>query len=328
MAVKLTIIGLGQIGTSIGLALISQKGQIFRIGHDRETTISNQAEKLGAVDKVIHNLHKAVEDSDIILLAIPVDEIRTTIEQIAPDLKEEAVLMDTSPAMVAVSNWAKELLPEKRYFITLAPSLNPNYFLEEENGNAAAHADLFKNSLMVITCPTGTSPDALKLAADLTALLGADAFFADPQEFEGLTAASRTLPQFAAAALVNATTPQPGWREGCKLAGNTYAWASNPVANLDESEQLGETALLNRENVLRVIDNYIKALYDLRSALDINDKDELKKLLNQAQERRLTWLRQRQTANYGLLIEPPKISTSGHMLSRLVGFNFKCKDKK
>jgi prephenate dehydrogenase len=269
-----------------------------------------------------------VEDADIIVLAIPVDEIQKTIEQIAPDLKEEAVLIDTSPAMLAASSWAREYLPQNRYFVTLAPNLNPNYLMEENHGISAAHADLFKNSLMVIASLPGTSPDALKLAADLTNLLGADAFFADPYEFEGLTAAVRSLPQLAAVALLNATTTQPGWQEGRKLAGKTFAWGSNPVMHLDETDELGQTVLLNRENVLRVMDNYISALNDLRCAVDASDTDELSKLFKQAQEGRLKWLHQRQTADYGRLIEPPQMPTSAGMLGRMLGFNPKSKDKK
>ena len=47
-------------------------------------------------------------------------------------------------------------------------------------GIDAAHADLFKNSLMIITSPPGADADALKLAADLAVLVGSIPFFADP----------------------------------------------------------------------------------------------------------------------------------------------------
>jgi prephenate dehydrogenase len=51
MATKIAIIGLRQIGASIGLSLAQIKDQISRVGNDRDLQIAKRAEKLGAVDK-------------------------------------------------------------------------------------------------------------------------------------------------------------------------------------------------------------------------------------------------------------------------------------
>src|SRR5512138_4030418 len=111
MPVQITIIGLNQIGASIGLALAKVKDQVTRIGNDREPTIARQAEKAGAVDKTVFNLPSAVREADVVILALPVDEIRETIEIIAQDLKPGSVMIDTSPVKGPVLEWVKELLP-------------------------------------------------------------------------------------------------------------------------------------------------------------------------------------------------------------------------
>ena len=90
MTVQLTIIGLGQIGTSVGLALAEESERIFRLGHDRELGAARRAEKMGALDKVSINLHSAVEEADLVLLALPVDQIKETLEFIREDLKPAA----------------------------------------------------------------------------------------------------------------------------------------------------------------------------------------------------------------------------------------------
>lgn len=59
MTVQITIVGLGQIGASVGLALKEHTELVTRIGHDRRFDIAKQAEKLGAVDKIIPNLPKS-----------------------------------------------------------------------------------------------------------------------------------------------------------------------------------------------------------------------------------------------------------------------------
>ena len=95
MTIQLTIIGLGQIGASIGLAL-AEKGELLqRVGHDRERRIANYAEKIGAVDRIENNLPRAVQNADLVVLSLPVDQIRETMEFIAEVLQEDCVVMDT-----------------------------------------------------------------------------------------------------------------------------------------------------------------------------------------------------------------------------------------
>ncbi len=127
MSVRITIIGLGQIGGSFGLALADQKEMFQRVGHDAIPEISRMAQKLGAVDQVSLNLPASVRNSDVVLLALPIDQIRETIEIIAPDLKEDVVVLDTAPVKEVVTAWAKELLPPGRHYVGLSPVLNTNY---------------------------------------------------------------------------------------------------------------------------------------------------------------------------------------------------------
>jgi prephenate dehydrogenase len=317
MTAQITIIGTGRMGASVGLALASQKDQLFRVGHDRQHAVAAQAEKLGATDKTINNLFQAVENADIVLLAIPVDEVYEVLKLIANDLKQDAVVMDTSPCLVAACQWAKELLPEGRHFITLAPSQNPQYLLEMESGPQAAHADLFKNSLITICTPAGSDAGVIKLATDLTTLLGASPYFADALEYDGLTAASNTLPRLAAAALVNATMNQPGWVEGRKLAGRAYTVATEPLLHLDDEKKLGRSAILNKDNVVRVIDNYIQNLTAIRQAVLNEDQETLQKLVGGAVKGRESWLSERYRGNWDKPATNTELPSAGETIGRL-----------
>ena len=232
MPIQITIIGLGQIGASFGLALQSRPDMLKRVGHDKELNIARQAEKIKAVDRVEVNLHKAAREADLVLLCLPVDQLRETMQMIAEDLKEGAVVMDTGPAKEAASAWAMELLPKGRYYIGLTPILSPLYLHAADSGIEAAHADLFQDGLMAIVAPHQTESATIKLAADLTRLVGAIPLFADPVEMDGLMSATHLLPQLMAAAFLNATIDQPGWREARKVAGRAFAEASAPIGHL------------------------------------------------------------------------------------------------
>jgi prephenate dehydrogenase len=320
MTIQFTIIGLGQIGASIGLALAERQNLLYRVGHDRDVQIARQAEKLGAVDHIELNLPNAVRKAEVVLLALPLDQIQETLSLIAPDLKEGAVVMDTGPIKQEVIAWAEKLLPADRYYVGLTPSINPAYLHEAGAGLEAAHADLFQSGVMAIVTPPRTNSGVIKLATDLTALLGSSPLFADAAEVDGLMAAMHILPQLLAAALLNATVDQPGWREGRKLAGRPYAQATAPIVYADLVQALKSEVWLNQANVLRLLDGTIAALETVRSDISTQNDGALKGRLEKAHQGRQKWLQERQAANWVDEGVPPiDIPESPGVLGRLFG---------
>jgi prephenate dehydrogenase len=318
MTIQITLIGLNQIGASFGLALAEHKDQIFRVGVDRSQAVAHKAEKIGAVDKTMINLPSSVEKADVVLLALPVDEIQETLKVIYRDLKEGSVVIDTSPIKIAVEQWAKDLLPEKRYFVGAPPTLNPIYIEEADDSIDNAHADLFKKGLMVIPSPPGTDEGAIKLAADLSSLVGSTPLFTDQMEAEGLLAATALLPKLASIALLLATIDQPGWTEGKKLAGKAYASATSLATRLDESKFLGQTALLNSTNTVRVLNDLVESLLNLRDLIANQDEEGLQKALEHARDGRAAWMSQRRSAEYKVNLQPP-MPTASQVIGQLVG---------
>jgi len=212
MSIQLTVVGLNRVGASIGLALKDNKHDIVRIGTDISTIAEQRAQKMGAVDKIVHNLGPAVENADIVVVCLPLDRLRETLETIAPVLKAGAVVLNTTHLTVSVANWTEDILPEECYLVSFIPSLNPEFISGTEDSIDEASADLFKNSLFAISASAKTHPGALQLASDLAGMLGARAFFTDPYESDGLIALADLLPKLSAAALLQAITRQPGWR--------------------------------------------------------------------------------------------------------------------
>jgi prephenate dehydrogenase len=325
--VEITIIGLGQIGTSIGLALAEQKTSVHRVGVDYEQSNTRAANKMGALDQAVHNIPSAVRTADLVILALPVDEVQETLKLIAGELHPGAVVMNTSPVRAAIDQWAKEIMPQDRYFISVTPTLNPAYLPGQAIGVNAARADLFKNSLMIITTPPGTNPDAIKLATDLASLLGAKPYFADAVEADGLLAATHFLPELISAALMNTVMDQPGWREARKLAGQPFYEVTNPILNLDEDKSLGQAAILNRDNVVRMLDQLILSLQTLRQKIAEKDNAGLSKLITHALEGRLNWWHERQQGYWEGAPMDASLS-SGNAFGRLFGIGTRPKENK
>jgi len=321
MTIQMIIIGLGQIGTSIGLALADQKSQIRCLGYDADSAIAHQAEKMKAVEKLASHLPKAVANSDLVMLALPVSGLREILEIIAPELKEGAVVLDVAPAKEAMIGWTQELLPAGRYYVGLTPAINPDYLEERGLSLKVAHPDLFRKGLMGIVTPPGTPPAAIRLATDLVSLLGAEHLFFDAVEVDSLMAAVHLLPQLAGAALLDATMRQPGWHEGRKLAGRVYADATGTLLLSGGPDGLAHAAVLSGKHTVRVLDNLIAALQDYRAEIQDGQVDVLLEHLNQAYEDRLSWWVQRQKGGWlsDELASHSDLPTSGQMLSQLWG---------
>jgi prephenate dehydrogenase len=300
MKVKITILGLGQIGASIGLALANHKDQVTTLGHDLSPEIARKAQKLGAVEKIEYNLPASVQGADVVVLALPLDQIHETLKFIAEDVREEAVVMDTAPVKTVVAAWVKELLPPKRHYIGLTPALNPLVLEETGMGIDVARADLFYKGLVAVTAPDGTVDEALKLAADFVTLLGARPYFVDMAEVDGIMAAAHLLPGLAAAALVETVTGQPGWADIRKLAGKPFAAASR-VLEGEEPAALAELALQNRVNTVRVLDGYIATLKSLRGEIVGEEKKNLQTRLDQTRKNYEQWRRERGEGNWQLV---------------------------
>ena len=326
--INITIVGLGQIGASIGLALAEHSEMFERVGHDLDLSVAKQAKKIGAVDRVAANLPSAANKADIVLLSLPIDQIKETIELIAEDLQEDVVVMDTGPVKEVVSAWAGEYFPEKRHYVGLTPVINPAYLHGLDSGIQAAQADLFRDGLMAIVAPPRAPSEAIKLAADLTRLLGADPFFADPLEIDSLMAATHTLPQLMAAALLNATVDRPGWREARKVAGRAFAEVTSPISYFSEPKTLGKSATLNRESVVRTIDGVIASLQSIRSDIEEDDGASLETRLERARNGRALWWIQRQAADWAGEDMPSTMAPGGsEFFGRLFGIRGKKKPK-
>jgi prephenate dehydrogenase len=293
MSVQITIVGLGQIGSSIGLALKAHHLDAQRVGHDKDAQAAKESQKLGAVDDVKYNLPASIRQAKIVILALPLAAMRETLEVIAPDLQEGTLILDTAPAKATVAAWAKELLPPGRFYIGLTPAINPEYLHGTEFGVKAARADLFERGLMVVNVPTGTPANVFNLAMEFVSLLGAMPLLMDTAEADGVFSAMHVLPQLAAAALLHTTVDQPGWQEARKLAGRPYATVTAGAAYHDDVLSLGETALENRENTVRLLNAYITALLNLRDTIEANDREAVTERLQDAFQGRMRWLDER-----------------------------------
>ncbi|MDH7485128.1 MAG: prephenate dehydrogenase [Anaerolineae bacterium] len=283
---KISIVGLGLVGTSVGLALSQGTRNYDIVGHDKEPKAAGEARRRKAVDSTDWNLINACEGASIVILALPVTAIRDTLQVIAPYLREGCLVTDTASLKTPVLQWAEELLPEGVHFVGGDPVISAAGAGAEE-----ASADLLKNALYCLCPSPRAAPDAVRLASGLVERLGAQPYFLDAAEHDGLMAAVDHLPAVLAAVLLRSTTGGGSWRDMRKLAGGQYE-SSTQFAS-ETPAVFRDACLYNRQNIVRWIDAYTAALQEWKEMIIAGSVEQVEAAFEEVMQARLQWLRQR-----------------------------------
>ncbi len=284
----ITIIGLGLIGTSMGLAIKNSPiKNTTIIGHEthRETAIRSQ--KRGAVDKIERHLPTAIETAHLVILATPVMAMQTIFRDIAPHLKPGTIVTDTASTKSAVMQWADEILPTSVSFIGGHPMAG-----KTDSGPDAAEASLFTNAVYCLTPNKNADRPSVDAVEGLAKAVGSYPYFIDPGEHDGYVAGISHLPIALSTALVQATAKSPSWSEMSKLASSGFRDVSrlalgDPIMNHD-------IFVSNRTAISHWIAELVTELNEIQKLLEetpgeTNDP-AIQNLFRTVWERRINWM--------------------------------------
>lgn len=280
---RITIIGTGLIGTSLGLAL--KKANLSKceiVGHDKEPSASSKAQRRGAVDKADRNLISSVEGARIVIIATPPMAIRETMEYIAPHLAEGVLVTDTGSTKSNVLKWADEIFPAGVNFVGGHPMAG-----KESSGPDAAEATLFDGATYAICATPSADYQAVQTLASLVESIGATPYFIGAEEHDSYVAAVSHLPFILSVALVGCTSDSPSWDDISTLAASGYRditrlASGDPVMHRD-------ICVTNQESIIKWIDQFITYLYKFRNDVR-DDPDAVELALISAWQARSRWL--------------------------------------
>lgn len=285
MKPRLTIIGLGRLGTSIGLALKKTGADLELVGHDKSRQAINEAQKAGAVDKSEWNLYNACEGAGLIVLAMPLAGVLETIELLKKDVPPGVIVTDTASVKMSVLK-AAQVFPQGVHFIGGNPIFRP--LLDGTLTSQEANADLFQNAVYCLTPTPQSDPEAVQVLTGFISMLGAKTLFLDPEEHDGLAAGAQHLATVVESVLLKTTTSSSGWRELNKFAGNDFFNATELAAR--DAASTAQLLLTQRAVLQMWIDLYASNLRDLKTLLTQNDAGALEKWLKSSQDARTQWL--------------------------------------
>jgi len=340
--VNVTIIGLGRVGASLGLAIRALNGKPenkhhFTVtGTDQSATRLKAASKVGALDTEIKGFDEAVEKADLVFIAVPYNTLKDVFEAIGPTLKAGAVVVDTAPLKQPSLAWADKYFPRtedgdpKAYLVGITPMINPDYLGQPTEGTDEASADLFSNGQIVISPAVNCPPDAVKLVSDLTYLLGLKAHFVDPAEHDAMAASMESLPLFVQLGLFESIRRSPGWADTQWLGNPAFFLATYRLAGTDP-ESLAAQLHRNRTNVVSKVDALIESLTELRRVLNSEDASLLVDLFDSAMRDYAQWQFARQDNRFStekLDEEPVRVGFNWGLFPSFGGVGNKNKKKK
>jgi prephenate dehydrogenase len=271
-----TIIGVGLLGGSAGLAIKRAWKGVHVAGVGRRRASLAQALKVGAIDSAHLEAATPAAQSDLIILATPVGAFGHYLKEIAPCLKRGAIVTDVGSTKATVVRLAEVILGRGGPFVGSHPIAG-----SEQKGPAFARADLFDDATCILTPTAATPPMLLRRVERFWKVLGMRTVRMNPAAHDRTMAAVSHLPH-AVAALLTLLPPKEALK--LKVYGNGLRDMTRLASG--DAEVWRDIFMTNRKAMLATIDDLDQRLMVLRDLVEVGDSEELLRLLAAAKKRR------------------------------------------
>ena len=320
------ILGLGRIGTSVGLALkrYSESGKYqFQIaGYDSVTNHGKDAQKAGAIDSIARQAHACVEGADIVVLALPYDEMEETYERIGTDVRDGAVILDFSLQKQSSIEWTKKYLKTDGHLVGCTAIVNPKYLYDNTNSIDGAVSDLFDDGTILLSPSVNCAKEAIELAVNFSSILGADHHFVDIGEADSLNTLTEILPGVLSLALFRNLLSNPGWSDLQRQI-NPATGSYVQVLHDFHPDTLRDLWLQNPEYLVRIIDSYQEQLQGIRDLIIAKDEAAIEAMTVQTTGEYEQWINRRNKRKWEASdtdrLKPHSSLLGGFISNRLFG---------
>ena len=258
---NISIIGLGLIGTSILHAIKAKNNrEMITYAYDVNSKHRNIVLEMGIATFICENIHDAIKEADLVILAIPVGSMKIVASLIGPSLKEGAVITDTGSTKSSVIEDVNPFVPKNVFFIPSHPLAGTEY-----SGPKSGFGSLFENRYWLIICEKETNQT--KSLALFFKNLGSIVEKVSAEYHDKILAITSHLPHLIAYTIVGTASDlesdlkndvikfsASGFRDFTRIA------ASDPIMWRD-------VFLNNSEAVLEMLQRFNEDLSDLQKAI-------------------------------------------------------------
>lgn len=190
---KITIIGLGLLGSSLAKVLKQKLPKTEITGCNRDEGTLDKALELGIIDNAFTNAADAVANADIIVLCIPLGAYKEVTAKIASKIPEGAILTDIGSVKQFTINIVEPLIEEKDIsFIPAHPIAG-----SEKSGIDASFAEIYYGKKLIITPQKKAKQEDIDLIADMWKVAGSNIEILDAKHHDAVYGGVSHLVQIA-----------------------------------------------------------------------------------------------------------------------------------
>jgi prephenate dehydrogenase len=271
---SVTIIGVGLIGGSIGLAL-KEKGlakKVIGVGRSEESL--RKAIELGLIDEPMP-LEEAVAKADLIYVSIPVDVTLPVMQRIMDLITDKQIVVDAGSTKNVLCEAIADH-PMRRQFVATHPMWGTEY-----SGPEAAVKNAFAGRTCVICEKEKSDADAVAAVEEMYRQIGMHLVYMDAVSHDMHAAYVSHISHITSFALANTVLEKEKEDNAIfELAGGGFESTvrlakSNPAMWVPIFMQ-------NRENVLDVLNEHISQLRKFKACLEKENYGYLLQLIEDA----------------------------------------------
>lgn len=277
---QVTIVGLGLIGGSLGMAI--RKRHLARrvIGFARHEATIREAKAKGAIDDGdIEFCPDWLGSSDLVVIATPPLTVAPLARKIARLTRHSFILTDVASTKGEIVRAVECVLPSRIHFVGSHPMAG-----SERSGVSAADARLFQGAPCVVTPTPRSNRQAVRRVSELWRSVGGQPISLSPVRHDALVAQISHLPHLIAVSLVFTAEA-----DALKLAAGGFADTTRIA--LSDPALWQEISLTNRREMTKVVDRFIRQLRGVRQLVAQKKAKSLSAHFRSAQRKRRTLLK-------------------------------------
>lgn len=271
---KISIIGVGLIGGSFALKLRQKGIADFVYGIDNSNEHLNEALELKIIDAKV-DLEYGIKNSDLVILAIPVDAARKLLPNVLDLISENQTVMDAGSTKAGIVNAVKNH-PKRSRFVAFHPMWGT-----ENNGPKSAVSESFSGKAGVICDKEESAKDALQLVEKIVESLDMHLIYMNAEDHDVHTAYISHISHITSYALANTVLEKEKEEETIfQLASSGFS--STVRLAKSHPEMWVPIFRQNKENVLDVLNEHIAQLRKFKAALEKENFEYLEELISNA----------------------------------------------
>jgi len=288
---KITLVGVGLLGGSLGMALRQRRLADSVVGFVRRAASVAECQRLGAVHLATRDLSLAVKGADLVVLCTPIAQMQPLIEQMLPALRSGATVTDVGSAKSSLVRDLEPLVARVgAYFVGSHPMAGA-----EKMGVAAARADLFDRAVCVVTPTRQSNPAAVRKVEQLWKSVGSRLLRLTPEAHDEYVSRSSHLPHVIASQLAHMVLCPGHPKEQELLCANGFRDTTRIASS--SPEMWRDIALANRHNLARALRTFAAGVQEFRRSLRKGDASAISRFFEQARQRREAWSKRSSSAS-------------------------------